>query len=56
MKDAIYHEHEEQEYQEHLANEGDQSWNQHPDGCYYCGSSAHHSQDCPIQGEFNETF
>jgi hypothetical protein len=36
----------EQEYQEHIANEGDGAANDHPDGCFFCGSSLHHSQDC----------
>lgn len=33
-------------YQEHIYNEGDSAANDHPDGCFYCGSSSHHSQDC----------
>ena len=34
-------------YQKHIALEGSNTWNEHPDGCFYCGSSHHHSQDCP---------
>lgn len=38
---------EEKEYQEHISREGRFSWNQHPDGCYYCGRYNHKSGDCP---------
>lgn len=37
---------DEDAYQEHIAHEGRGQSNTHPDGCFYCGSSAHHSQDC----------
>jgi hypothetical protein len=33
-------------YWRHVTNEGDSAWNEHPDGCYHCGSSHHHSSDC----------
>ena len=48
----------EQEYQKHIANKGSGQSNDHPDGCFYCGSSLHHSGDCPereeLQHDFNE--
>ncbi len=37
---------EEEAYQEHISNEGGGVANEHPDGCFYCGSGLHHSQDC----------
>lgn len=33
-------------YFDHIEGEGEETWNQHPDGCYHCGSCQHHSQDC----------
>lgn len=42
---------QEQAYREHLREESDfqegngQS-NCHPDGCFFCGSQQHHSNDC----------
>ena len=33
-------------YQNHVAHEGNRPYNENPDGCWYCGSDAHHSQDC----------
>lgn len=42
----------EQDYLDHIADEeSNVTWNTHPDGCYFCGSSAHHSQDCPDRDE-----
>lgn len=41
----------EADYQEHISNEGDGVANDHPDGCFYCGSPLHHSQDCPNKEE-----
>ena len=38
-------------YQRHVANEGHSAWNEHPDGCYHCGSTHHHSSDCRTDGE-----
>lgn len=40
--DTVY-----QDYWDHVSKEGVGSENEHPDGCYYCGSLMHHSQDCP---------
>lgn len=37
----------EERYQEHIRHEGDGQANDHPDGCYFCGSGLHHSGDCP---------
>lgn len=36
----------EREYQDHIKREGRGPVNEHPDGCYFCGSSSHHSGDC----------
>lgn len=33
-------------YRDHVRREGRQSWNDNPDGCYWCGSMHHHSNDC----------
>lgn len=30
----------------HVAAEGSGPVNENPDGCYYCGSSQHHTGDC----------
>jgi len=38
---------EEGRYQVHIVREGKGGVNEHPDGCYFCGSSLHHSQECP---------
>jgi hypothetical protein len=38
-------------YLEHISSEGNGVANDHPDGCFYCGSGAHHSQDCPNKGD-----
>lgn len=38
---------DEEAYQRHIVQEGNNTWNEHPDGCFYCGSGEHHSQDCP---------
>ena len=37
----------EQQYREHLKREGRSQTNENPDGCYFCGSGWHHSDDCP---------
>lgn len=37
----------ERKYQEHLEREGTKPWNDHPDGCWWCGSASHHSTSCP---------
>jgi hypothetical protein len=37
---------EERAYQEHINREGDGAVNEHPEGCFFCGSTAHHSNDC----------
>jgi len=37
---------DEEDYLNHLKNEGDNAWNEHPDGCYFCGGD-HHSDCCP---------
>lgn len=35
-------------YLEHISwEESGVVYNTHPDGCFFCGSDAHHSQDCP---------
>lgn len=36
----------ENEYRRHVSREGNRPYNENPDGCWYCGSDAHHSQDC----------
>lgn len=33
-------------YTEHLEREGSEPWNDHPDGCYWCSSTHHHSSEC----------
>lgn len=33
-------------YQQHIAKEGTGQSNDHPDGCWYCGSPNHHSIEC----------
>lgn len=43
----ITQEYDEEDYQRHIANEGNRHYNQHPDGCYFCGSDYHHSDCCP---------
>jgi heterodisulfide reductase subunit C len=37
----------EKEYQQHLREEGPGPVNEHPEGCYHCGSIWHKSTDCP---------
>lgn len=34
-------------YTTHLEREGSEPWNDHPDGCWFCGSTHHHSNECP---------
>lgn len=31
----------------HMRGEGSGPWNEHADGCFYCGAWQHHSQECP---------
>ncbi len=38
-------------YQEHIAREGNGQANLNPDGCYFCGSQWHHTQECPERDE-----
>ncbi|MDF2434887.1 MAG: hypothetical protein JWP44_4518 [Mucilaginibacter sp.] len=33
-------------YARHVAREGNGSTNEHPEGCYWCGSYNHLSNDC----------
>lgn len=44
----ILQSYKEDSYEAHIADEG---WagpvNQHPDGCFFCGSGLHHSDCCP---------
>ena len=35
----------EQLYREHVRREGREQWNDHPDGCFFCGGN-HHSSEC----------
>jgi len=44
--DAKLFPHDERAYRAHLAREGSNPWNDHPDGCYFCGGD-HHSDCCP---------
>lgn len=37
---------DEEAYQQHIANEGTNTWNSNPDGCFFCGGD-HHSDCCP---------
>jgi len=49
MPDDIYGGNEpygEESYRNHLSNEGGNSWNENPDGCFFCGGD-HHSDSCP---------
>lgn len=39
-------EHLEDEYNKHLQREGKGAVNENPDGCYWCGSLWHNSQEC----------
>jgi len=34
-------------YQRHVEQEGRGVANEHPEGCYWCGRSTHHSNECP---------
>lgn len=36
-----------EDYFRHRAAEGNQAWNENPDGCFFCGSHDHHSDCCP---------
>jgi len=36
--------------QRHIANEGDNAWNDNPDGCWNCGGD-HHTDCCPYPEE-----
>jgi len=38
-------------YQKHLRLEGPGPVNDHPDGCWFCGSTLHMSSDCPERDE-----
>jgi hypothetical protein len=40
-----------QMYQEHIAREGNGQVNENLDGCFFCGSQWHHSQECPERDE-----
>jgi hypothetical protein len=42
----------EEQYREHIKHESPKvTYNTHPDGCWYCGSLDHHSQDCTHKDE-----
>jgi hypothetical protein len=55
-KGESYAQHMDRAYAEHLAREGNQPWNNHPDGCFYCGSSLHHSDCCPNRTAEDEWY
>ncbi len=45
--EVYWSEAEERRLNEHMQREGSGPVNQHPDGCYYCGSAWHMSDCCP---------